>query len=358
MKRICFFSGDISRTGGTERVSLIIAGALAKRGYEVTILSIARGEVVAFDVDKNIKLFSLHGEERSSNFSNIKTIKMVRHFLKSNNIDYIIDVDIIQSIYSIPASFGLLTKVISWEHFNYFVNVGDLAQRVKRKIARLLASRFSTKIVTLTSKDATCYRQNLHCHERVIAINNPVISDLKSRCNLHEKTVIAVGRLTRQKGFDLLLKAWKIAIQVNPEWRLMIVGSGEEDASLKALAKKLNIEQTVLFVAANKNINEYYLKSSIYAMSSRFEGFPMVLLEAKSFGLPIVSFDCETGPREIVNQNFDGLLVEKENYEKFSDSLLSFMNDENKRKEFGENAFNDRRYVLNAIIPKWQGVLV
>jgi len=358
MKKICFFSGDISRTGGTERVALIIADELAKRGYEVSILSISRGEVTAFDIDKNIKLFSLHGEERSSNFSNIRAIRMVRQFLISNDIDYIIDIDIIQGIYSIPASFGLPVRVISWEHFNYFVNVGDLAQRIKRKIARLLASKFATKIVTLTSKDAVCYGDNLHCHEKVLAINNPVISDFKSRCDLHEQTVVAVGRLTRQKGFDLLLKAWERTIQVNSEWKLMIIGSGEEDASLKALAQELNINKNVQFVAATKNINKYYLKSSIYAMSSRFEGFPMVLLEAKSFGLPIVSFDCETGPREIVNKDFDGLLVEKENCEKFSDALLYFMNNKNIRKKFGENAFNDRRYVLNSIIQKWQAVLV
>ena len=112
MKKICFFSGDIQRTGGTERVATLVANALADKGYEVTILSVQNGNYSSFYLHKNVRLFSLHMEGSSANFSNLKIINKLRNFFNNFQIDYVIDVDIVQSFYSIPASFFIKTKFL------------------------------------------------------------------------------------------------------------------------------------------------------------------------------------------------------------------------------------------------------
>lgn len=358
MKTICFFSGNINRTGGTERVTTIIANALVRKGYDVKILSMTHGRDPSFDLDNKISLFSLDMQGKSSTFSNLEIFKKLHLFLEALAIDYIVDVDIILSLYSIPASFALDTDVISWEHFNYFVNVGDVAQRTKRKLARLLAARYSKTIVTLTNRDRINYLNAHHCKAGVIAINNPMENNNSGTSSLRSKNVIAVGRLTAQKGFDLLLEAWRSVHWKNAEWVLTIVGSGEDEARLKHLAALSSYGKSVEFIENTQEISQHYMNSSIYVMSSRYEGFPMVLLEAKSFGLPIVSFDCDTGPREIIRDHVDGLLVEKENPAMLAAALLELINDDSKRLTFGACARKDDRFALSTIIPSWEQIFV
>ena len=356
-KNIVFFIGNLDRSGGTERITSVIANELVKYDYNIIILSLQKGLNPFFKIDKNIKLYSLHTEERSSNFSNIYIIKNLHNFLKIYSIEYIIDVDIVLSFYSIPASFGLKTKIISWEHFHYFINVGGVFQRIKRKIARRLASRYSNTIVTLTNKDKNQYLKNLNIKGKIISINNPVTIKHNFQSNIQSKIVLAVGRLTYQKGFDLLLKSWKFVIQEIPDWELYIVGSGEDKKMLENLSRKLNIYNSVKFISKTNEIEKYYMNSSIYVMSSRFEGFGLVLVEAKSFGLPIVSFDINCGPSDIVRDNIDGFLVEKDNIKELAKKIILLIKNEKIRKTFSKNSITDRRFDINNIIPLWKDIL-
>ncbi|WP_309498697.1 glycosyltransferase family 4 protein [Sulfurovum sp.] len=357
MKNICFFSGDISRSGGTERVTTVIANELSSKDYNVFILSVLHGQSSFFKLQSDIKLFSLHMEGKSSNFSNIATIKKLHHFVKEHTIDYIIDVDIILSFYSVPATIGTSTKVISWEHFHYFINVGGFMQRFKRAIAQKLASKFSNYIITLTEKDRQQYLENLSSKAEIVAINNPATIKHSQKANLQSKTVLAVGRLTSQKGFDLLLKSWKIVVEDHGEWTLRIVGSGKDEEMLKKLVHYLSISNMVEFIPNTKNVEKNYMDAAMYVMSSRFEGLPLVLLEAKSYGLPIVSFDCDCGPSDIVRDGVDGILVEKENIDKLADGLIVLIENEGKRYMFGENALEDHRFDIDNIVSQWQKIL-
>ncbi|MFZ2726468.1 MAG: glycosyltransferase family 4 protein [Methylococcaceae bacterium] len=357
MKKISFFCGDINRTGGTERVTTLIANALVKQGYDVSILSTANGLNPFFETAKEIKIYSLHMENHSSNFSNIKIIKNLHHYLVSNAIDYLIDVDIVLSFYSIPASFKTKTKIISWEHFNYYISVGGIIQRCKRKIGRMLARKFAWAIVTLTKKDKINYERQLSSAQ-IITIYNPAPVINYSNPNYGCNNVLAIGRLTYQKGFDTLLTVWQIVCKTNNNWMLYIVGSGQDEQALKQQTQNLGISNRVIFVANTKNIEQYYLNAAIYIMSSRFEGLPMVLLEAKKYGLPIISFDCETGPSDIVQHEIDGILVENNNTYKLADSLLQLINNAEKRALFSKNALQDNRFELSTIIEQWQKILI
>lgn len=357
MKKICFFSGDIARSGGTERVATVIASELAKCGYAVSILSVSNGERAFFPLHPDVQLHSLHMEGRSANLSDFATIIKLHRYIKRNAIEIIVDVDVILSWYSLPASIGTSAEVVSWEHFHFLINVGDFFQRFRRKWARILASRFSKCIVTLTDKDKHQYLNNLSCLTKVVAINNPNTIGNQKKANLDSNIVLAAGRLTNQKGFDLLLKSWSLIAARYPEWSLNIVGSGECEKMLKNLAYSLKLDNSVEFIPKTNNIEKYYLGASIYALSSRYEGFGLVLIEAKSFGLPIVSFDCDFGPADIVRDGVDGILVSREDVQSLADGIMKLICNSAQRSLFGKNALLDRRFDAVNIIAAWQKIL-
>jgi len=347
----------MNRGGGTQRITSVIANELSKNGYKVHILSIKNGESPFYDLESSIEISSLHLEGKSSNFSSVLTIKRLRKYLKLNYIELIIDVDIILSFFSIPATVGMSTEVISWEHFHYFINTGGIIQRAKRRIGRLLAARFSKYIVTLTEKDRQQYKRHMRLDRRLIAINNPITIDHKDRADLQTKTVLAIGRLAHQKGFDQLLRSWQKVTKECPDWTLRIVGSGPDEEQLKKLSYRLAIAETLEFVPESKNIERHFLEASIFVMSSRFEGFPLVLLEAKSFGLPIVSFDCKCGPSDIVIDRVDGILVEEGNVSSLADEIVGLIRNETKRACLGSAAFGDKRFSIENIMPLWRQIL-
>jgi glycosyltransferase involved in cell wall biosynthesis len=356
--KICFFSGDISRTGGTERVTTLIANALANRGFDVFILSVRGGNRASFFTEANVQLYSLCMDQFSANLSDLRVIKRLRSFIIKNNIDYIVDVDVILSYYSVLASIFSKTKVVSWEHFYYYINLGDFGQKIRRKIARLFILRFTHSIVVLTEKDQKNYLNKYYNKLKVVTINNPITSVGDKRSDLINKSVVAVGRLVHEKGFDLLIKAWGLVHQKRPDWVLHIVGSGVDYDLLRKMVACLGLEKSITFIANTENVEKFYLDASIYAMTSRFEGFGMVLLEAKSYGLPIVSFDSDCGPGEIVKHNYDGYLVKFGDINTLAICLLELMNDEEKRINFGKRARLDNRFELQRIIRQWENIFI
>jgi glycosyltransferase involved in cell wall biosynthesis len=203
--------------------------------------------------------------------------------------------------------------------------------------------------VTLTNEDL-----NLWGWENSVVIPNAQTFDCDIPSCLQNKQVIAVGRYTYQKGFDMLIDAWKYVVLKNREWKLIIVGEGELRDELKAQINNANVQDYVKFLPATNNIQEIYRESSILVMSSRYEGFGMVLLEAHTMGVPTISFDCKCGPSEIINHGKDGFLIKEGDVQDMSEKLLLLMENDDLRKEFGNKAFkNAKRYSENLIMHKW-----
>ncbi|MFM5422555.1 glycosyltransferase family 4 protein [Aeromonas veronii] len=350
---ICFFLGNINLAGGTERVATVIANELHDKGYSVHLLSLQCGDKPFFDVAESIRISQLFTTEGRGNRRLPIAVFRLREYLKKNNINILIDVESMLSIYAIPAVVGLNLRHICWEHFNYNVDLG----KASRRLARKLAAFFSDDVVTLTERDKQLWLANTFCKANVTAITNPVTIPPPARINPHkEKLFLAVGRLTYQKGFDLLLQAWKLVVNVHPDWRLRIVGDGEDKNMLETLIHNFNIEGSVEILPKTNNISVHYQQASFFVMSSRFEGFGLVLVEAQSYGLPAISFNCDVGPAEIISHGETGWLCEPESYLSLSDEMVNAVNifQTPVYKRLSENAvLNTNRFTLDNIISLW-----
>lgn len=355
-KKVCFFISSLANAGGTERVCTEIANNLSQLGFSVTILSMYAGKPF-FSLSNNIESAFIYPKKAYSKILVPATLLKVRQRLDNIAPDVLINVDSALFIYSAPACSRLKIKNLVWEHFNYNAGRYSLARILSRK----LACKFSDAIITLTHADNSNWTNNKLCKAPVITINNPSPSmpaDLQPNTN-REAVVLAVGRLNHQKGFDQLLDAWQIVNANNTcNWQLHIVGSGELKQQLEQKINALGLKQSVKLIPATPSIYQHYNKAGIYCLSSRYEGFPMVLLEAQAFGLPIVSFDCETGPAEIIKHDETGLLVQNSNTQALADALISLMNNKAKRIEMGANALKRAlNYSTQSIIKEWQKVI-
>ncbi|WP_145505956.1 glycosyltransferase, partial [Yersinia alsatica] len=164
--------------------------------------------------------------------------------------------------------------------------------------------------------------------------------------------------LTNIKGFDLLLDIWAKIEEVNSDWELVIAGDGEDKKLLAKKINELNLKNVAL-LPSTPNVHDLYDQSAIYVMTSRFEGFPMVLLEAKASGLPIIAYDCDTGPSELIIDGEDGFLIPFADSDTFSDRLIKLMNDDNLREAMSlRSLVNSEKYQIEVTIGrKWKDLI-
>jgi glycosyltransferase involved in cell wall biosynthesis len=207
------------------------------------------------------------------------------------------------------------------------------------------------RFVVLTEEDKASWTEL----SNVEVIPDPLAFDIDQVSPLTNKRVIAVGRYVYQKGFDLLLHAWKLIEQQHPDWELAIYGMGER-TPYEQLIDKLQIDRTRCHLnGSTSDIKAEYLNSSLFVFSSRFEGFGMVLIEAMACGLPVVSFDCPCGPKDIVRHNEDGLLVPSGNTNLLADALDQVMTDGLLLHKMAATAIiNAKRFQLDGVVQRWR----
>lgn len=185
-------------------------------------------------------------------------------------------------------------------------------------------------------------------------IPNPLSFYPEQASMLQNKKVIAVGKQGYQKGYDRLLPAWKKVVEKYPNWQLEIYGTIAPEMKLAEQAQTLQIDKNIHFYSPIKDIKSKYMEASIYVMSSRFEGFGMVLIEAMACGLPCVSFDCPHGPADIITQGEDGFLIENGNINQMANAILQLIEDESVRIDMGTTAKkNVKRYLTEHVMPLW-----
>lgn len=357
MKNICFLIGNLNNSGGTERVTSLIANELSKSGYNISILSLNYGSEPFFLLNSTIETHSLYQRKISFKRNLPGTIFKIRSFVKRKDIDTLVVVDSISCVFTVPALYGLKINHICWEHFNFNVDLGIVYRRIGRK----LAARYCDSIVTLTKRDKELWEKNLkNIKATITPISNPTpYVNIEHIPKLEFKTILAMGRLTYQKGFDLLISAWSEVYQNNNDWILRIVGSGEDEIALKNKAEILKISESIDFVPVTNNVEQYYQTSSFYCLSSRFEGFGMVMVEAQSFGLPVIAFDCDAGPSDIVEHGNNGYLVQCNNINELAFYINKAINQTDAQYQgmILESNNRNQKFEVSNIIEEWIKVI-
>lgn len=193
--------------------------------------------------------------------------------------------------------------------------------------------------------------------KNIRVIPNPSSIYPTEKANLENPKVIAVGSHTYNKGYDRLLNAWKYISKEYPDWQLHIFGKSNPTVNLEVLVNELKIESSVFLNPPTKNIEQEYLNSSVFVLPSRSEGFGMVLIEAMACGVPCVSFDCPSGPRDIITNDIDGFLVKNHDVEGFTKKIMYLMQDKQLRKKMGQKAKeNVSKYAPTRIVKQWDSL--
>lgn len=359
--------------GGMERViSEKINYLIQLPYYEITIVTTdQKGKDICFSLDTRIRLIHLDIDFDGHYSDNLfrKYIKHQRKLkkYKKNLIELIrqYQVDICISLcgkeIDFLAKLPINCKKVAEIHFAMNFRKQFLISRNKGFLLGFLgdirtwqlkkATLKLDKLVVLTKAD---YNQWKVTHQNIIQIPNLNPLENKTVSALSNKRVISVGRLDAQKGFDMLLEAWALVAIKHPDWTLDIFGIGQWELKLNNRMVELDLVGKANLCGLASDIVSDYINSSVYVMSSRYEGLPMVLIEAMSCGLPIVSFDCEYGPRELIIEGENGFLVNPGNIEELAKKICLLIENENLRLKMGKQALEAvKQYSKEPIMQKW-----
>lgn len=356
LKTICFFSGDITRGGGTERVAVTVANGLAEQSrYRILVLSLTeQSEKLFFSLHDDVAHYALGDKWLNPGPGYLKVIPKLRHFLKEQEIDVIVDIDIVLDALSLPAAKGLKTKIVSWEHFNCEFEMTSLYRRciLKYSVKR------TDYVITLTERDRADYEKKLGRTRNICAVGNPVQATAWEEDTKRENWLITVGNLVPVKGLDYLGKIAADVLKTHPDWKWMILGEGKERPYLERLIRENALDGRLCLAGRVSNVDSYLKRSKIYVMTSRREGLPMCLLEAKLYGLPAVSFDVATGPAEIVEDGVNGYLIAPYDCRAMADKLGILMENGTLWEQFSGNAHRGLdMFRLEHILNCWNKIL-
>lgn len=362
-KKICFFSGDITRSGGTERVAVMIADHLAKSPeFEVSFLSIVeQREKMFFECASNIPRYVLSKSRKwkKPGPAYLPLIPRLRRFIKEQKTDVIIDIDTVLDILTVPAAAGLPVRLAAWEHFNYDYQWPSPIYRAFRKCTAHFTAGHADYIVTLTERDKENYKNRLGRKNRISVIYNP--AEFKERDEHQrdrEKILITVGRLTHVKGIDFLGKLAPEILNAHKDWKWYVLGEGEDRELLERVCREHHLQDRLIMTGNVRDVESCLCRASVYVMTSRAEGLPMCLLEAAGCGVPCVSFDIPTGPAEIIEDGKTGFLIPAFDLEKMKEKIEILIENEEIRKEFQANTGMCReKFSLERIALQWRALL-
>lgn len=356
MKRICFFSGDITRGGGTERVASMIANGLARQNrYQILFLSLVEQAAEPFFfLEPNIERHALGKKWIQPGPGYLLVLPKLRKFLKEHDIAVLIDIDLVLDVLSIPMSRGLPTKVVSWGHFSFYFE----RESLYRRLIQNYSAKKADYIVTINRENCEQYASVLSRTEKIRTIYNPVADPTEKSKVGREKWILSVGRMELIKGIDYLLETAKLLMPKHRDWKWIVTGDGSMMNEFREKRDSLGLEEQVIFTGRVENVEEYYQRASIFALTSRSEGLAMCLLEAKTYGLPCVSFDIKTGTREILQDGVDGFLAAPYNCGELAEKLECLMTDEELRLRFSANAgTNLDKFRMPDILASWNEVI-
>ena len=340
----------MSRSGGTERMTALLANGLA-RTHQVFILSLRCGGEVFYALDDGVEHRFLPAAKGKLGI--LRQIAAIRRFAREQKIDRIINVDMGMGIYGIPAAWGTGTRVVTWEHGNYFNNWGSRLFPYFRRFA----ARHSGAVVVLTKKDRENYLDHIRRCRPVHVIPNPA-EPREFAYDPASKTILSAGLLLPIKGYGRVVELAKRLLPQRPGWTWIICGEGPERECLEREIAAEGLQDRVLLPGTVREMDRQYQSAAMFVLTSEMEGLPMVLLEAKAWGLPLVSFDIMTGPGDIIADGVNGRLVPAYDLDAMEESLARLMDDPALRQAFSRRSQEGmENFAWDNILKKWQEVL-
>ena len=347
--------------GGAERVVSIMANYWAERSWNVTILSLDKGDPPPFfPLHGLVRLISLDLLEESANvilalWNNTRRILRLRRALLDTHPDVVVSFLDKTNVLTLLAMAATKIRVIVSERIDPSIYSIGRVWSFLRKWAYLLANRIVVQTPSVEKYFLSRFKKSL------VVIPNPVLypSHPPTASTIAgNRMILAIGRLSDQKGFTNLLQAYASVYQDHRDWLLTIVGDGPQRKHLQIQCQNLGISDRVSFPGVVKDVERYYQKAGLFVLSSHFEGFPNALCEAMACGIPAISTDCPSGPREIIHHGKSGLLVPPKDVKALAVAMECLMSDEQQRVRMGQAAVEiTRRYSLEKIMGMWERLL-
>ena len=358
-KHIVFLCSRLDVPGGIERAIVNTANLFAEKNHPVTLIILDEFNNSFYPVHPGVRikqfplLFGMteKGNKMTRKLQLLRDIRNLNRILHPLNADVVIATEYQFAIAVIISGTKNFSRVYSWEHhhFNWLQKSFFWKLLFNKNYPRL------DGIICLNKTEAGYFSKFAPVH----LIPNFIENNSGQKAAVNTKTILSVGWLIHRKGIDFIMQAAKQVLANHPDWKWKIIGEGEMKTQLLEFIEKENQQgKLILQQPVSSDISNEYLNASIFVLASRFEAFPMVLLEAMSYGVPCVSFDCPTGPSDIITRNEDGILVEKENPAKLAEAINKLIEDEMLRNKMSEQAFeNIKRFSSNKIYELWKQLI-
>lgn len=355
MKKITFFVCDIYQMGGIEKVVSLIANELS-RNYEVEIISLyKKNDTPFYKLNSNIKVWNILEKQ-------LNPIKLYYPYLMYRTRKALKD---LKTDVFVCAGMGYVglnifmrkrAKYIAWEHSNSsHGKIGGIMW-----LGRKLAAKYADKIIVLTKKDENLNQEKYNSGEKLFQIYNPIeITEQNHEYDVTSKGIVSVGRLSfYEKGLDYLIEVSSKVLKKHSDWEWHLYGEGDDRPAVEALIREKKIEDKFILKGQTKNMNELYKNYSIFVLSSRYEGFCMVNIEAHYAKLPIVCFNVNCGPDEIIQEGINGYLIDCYDTEEMANKINYLIENIELRKEMSNNTMLDKEKLqMENILKKWYEII-
>ena len=342
MVKVCFLLGGFQGNGGIGRVTSVLINQLCHdTEFEIhTIAYYQNDRPLLYKVNSLVKyhvLFtSLYSMTKAICLHN--AIQKVNSILKKNDIDVLVACGALYYPLGILATRGTKAKCVCWEHTNPSTSKDYKFQNLARKFASI----FSSHIVVLTKSAEQYYKQHFGIHnDKITQIYNPITKDVarSSSYALNSNKIITVGRLSYQKNIERLIEIANKILPLYPNWSWDIYGDGELRESLQERIEHCKLNRQLTLKGQVSDLYDRYSDYAFIVMTSRYEGFPMSLIEAAANRLPIVSFDIPTGPNEIIIDGKNGFLIDKHSDDEMIQRIIDLINNKELRESMSDEVF-------------------
>lgn len=349
--------------GGVHRLTSIMANYWVQKGWQVTLLTFGDpSSPPFFELDSRIHSIPLGVNQTSSNFfgdvrNNLRRVLVLRRSIRESMPDVVISFGIIVNVLVLLSTRGLSVPVIIADNDSL---MGPIPKAWK--LLRLWTNTFVDHIVAQTEMAHSCLHSTIQAKTTVIpniVAPIPEAGAMSPDLVPAKPSIVAMGRFYRQKGFDLLLRAVAILKDRYPDWTLTIYGDGPLRPQLEALRDGLGLNGRVQFPGLVKRHHRFLQEADLFVLPSRWEGMPIVLAEAMACGLPVIAADCRNGPREVIRDGVDGVLVSPEDAKSLATAMGRLMSDESERIRLASRAVETTdRFALDKVMGMWEELLV